>query len=191
MSENQRTCTICGTGGEAMNPLVQDEFYDDVRIHLHCLNGPAGRAWQAERAAADPRYARYQTLITVARPVECPSCGVPNRISPKAFGMGAGHWEATCTSCHRHATIIDGYRSAEEGALLRRLQALAHHFRLGRELDSVEAELDAIVSEADRASLPRPCECGGSHRLEARPRCRHCAGVLLDSAFHVTLTSSA
>lgn len=49
MSASLDTCSLCGAGAEVTNPLVQDDFYDDVRIHLHCLNSQAGREWQAER----------------------------------------------------------------------------------------------------------------------------------------------
>lgn len=185
MSASLDACGLCGAGAEVTNPLVQDDFYDDVRIHLHCLNSQAGREWQAERSAADPRYGRYLSLITVARPVECPSCGTADRISPKAFGMGAGQWEANCTSCHGHTVLVNGYRSATERDLLRRLQTSAHRFNLGRDVDGMEQELTALAEEAVAAGLSQPCECGGTHRLDAPPRCRECANVLLDSPFHV------
>lgn len=178
-------CTLCGAGGEQQNPLVPDEYYADVRLHLHCLNSAEGRAWIGARSEADAGYARYWRLITVGQPVACASCGADERISPKGYGMGAGHWELNCTSCHRYRPLLSAYRSPEQRALLRRLQVLAQRFKLARDVPEVLRELEVLATQETAAGLAEECECGGTHSVAARPRCGTCAGVLIDSPFHV------
>lgn len=178
---------MCGEDGQPLNPLVADEFYQGVSVHLHCLNSPAGRARHDAQCAADPQYARYSMLITVGLSVPCSSCGVAGRLSPKGYGMGAGHWAENCGSCHRHRSGLNAYRSPAEADLVRRLQLLCQQFKVGNDVGGVLEELAGLELPAPSAGPDEACACGGTYSLAAPPRCQQCSGVLLDSPFHVTL----
>lgn len=188
---NRQRCELCGGIAEAQNPLVPDEFYPGVRLHLHCLNSPAGADWTRMRAEADPSYARYLSLITSGHQVACPSCGASERLSPKASGMGAGYWEANCRSCHRYRPLLDAYRGPMERESYETLCGLAREFRLGANAAGILARVEQLAVEVDSLLPEGTCSCGGQFSLAARPRCSRCREVLLDSPFHVTLVRSA
>lgn len=191
MHDSPDRCELCGGAAEPRNPLVPDEFYPGVQLHLHCLNSEAGVRWTRMRAEADPLYARYLSLITMGHQVTCSACGSSERLSPKATGMGAGHWEVSCRSCHRYRPLLSAYRSSMERELYDTLSSLAHEFRLSANSTDILARVDQLALEADSLLPEETCSCGGQFSLAARPRCSNCQEVLLDSPFHITLVTSA
>lgn len=183
------SCTLCGRPPEQADPLVPDEFYDDVAIHLHCLNGEPGLEWRRARAAADPAYARYLALTTMGLEQHCPACDTPQVLSPKAAGMGAGHWELCCDTCAACRPLLNGYRPGER-ELVMELSRRAFTFRKGRD---PEVELRAVAKLDVPETVPRAqlaCECGGTFRIDALPRCTSCRAVVLESPFHFTLRAA-
>src|SRR5690606_17687630 len=143
------------------------------------------------RAEADPAYARYLSLITLGHQVACSACGSSERVSPKATGMGAGHWEASCRSCHRHRAQLNAYRGSTERELVDTLADLAREFRLGVDPAGILDRVERLAAEADRRLPDGTCSCGDRFSLAARPRCSSCQQVLLDSPFHITLVGPA
>jgi len=191
MHDSPDRCELCGGAAETQNPLVPDEFYPGVQLHLHCLNSAAGVSWTRMRADADPAYARYLSLITIGHQVACSACGSSERLSPKASGMGAGHWEASCRSCHRYRVHLNAYRGSVERELVETLCTLAREFRLGVDPAGTLDRVEQLAVEADPLLPDEACSCGGRFSLAARPRCSRCQEVLLDSPFHITLVASA
>jgi len=191
MHDSPDRCELCGGTAEAQNPLVPDEFYPGVQLHLHCLNSPAGVSWTRMRAQADPLYARYLSLITIGHQITCSACGSSERLSPKASGMGAGHWEASCRSCHRYRVLLNACRGSTERELVDALANLAREFRLGVDPAGPLDRVEQLAAEADPRLAEETCSCGDRFSLAARPRCSSCQEVLLDSPFHITLVASA
>lgn len=191
MAERNERCDLCGRPAESLNPLVPEEFYPGVHLHLHCLNSAAGRAWTQARADADLLYARYLSLITLGYEIHCSACGSLERLSPKAISMGAGHWEANCRSCHRHRPLLNAYRSPAERDLCSALGRLAQDFKLGRSPAGVLMHVEHLSQEGDALLARESCTCGGDFSLAARPRCARCQEVLIDSPFHFTLNPAA
>src|SRR5690606_14434108 len=153
-------------------------------------NSAAGVSWTRMRADADPAYARYLSLITIGHQVACSACGSSERLSPKASGMGAGHWEASCRSCHRYRVHLNAYRGVMERELVDTLGNLAREFRLGVNTAGILDRVEQLAVEADPLLSEETCSCGGRFSLAARPRCSSCQAVLLDSPFHITLASA-
>lgn len=187
MNDPSDRCDLCGRPAQPLDPLVPDEFYPDVRLHLHCLNSPAGKAWTERRADADPGYARYLMLITVGHEHECPACGSVERISPRAIGMSAANWEVPCDSCHRYRPLLNADRSPAERELIRTLRALARDFAKSPNPDPILARVEGLALRHDSLLPAERCVCGGTFSLAARPRCSSCQAVLVDSPFHFTL----
>src|SRR5690606_27443215 len=191
MRDSPDRCELCGGAAETQNPLVPDEFYPGVQLHLHCLNSAAGARWTRARAEADPLYARYLSLSAMGHHVECSACGSSERISPKAIGMGAGHWEVNCRSCHRHRPHLSAYRGPGERELYDTLCGLALEFRLSADPAGILARVEELAAGADSLFAGETCSCGGRFSVAARPRCSRCREVLFDSPFHFTLVASA
>lgn len=191
MHNSPDRCELCGGAAETQNPLVPYEFYPGVQLHLHCLNSPAGVSWTRERAEADPAYARYLSLITMGHEVACPACSSSERLSPKAIGMGAGHWEVNCRGCHRHRPLLSAYRGSRERELYDTLSGLALEFRLSANPAGILTRVEHLAIEADSLFAGETCSCGGRFSVAARPRCSRCNEVILDSPFHFTLVTSA
>lgn len=191
MNDSPDRCDLCGRPAQPRDPLVPDEFYPGVHLHLHCLNSPVGKAWTQRRAEADPLYARYLMLITLGHEHECPACGSVERISPKAIGMGAADWEVSCDSCHRNRPLLNAYRSAAERELLQTLGTLARDFAKSPDPDPILAQVEQLALRHDSMLPPERCPCGGTFSLAARPRCSSCQAVLIDSPFHFTLPPPA
>jgi hypothetical protein len=165
-------CSLCGAVGEQRDPLIADEFYLDIQMHLHCLNSAAGVEWRRVRAEADPGYARYLSLTTVGLPISCPTCATTALVSPKAYGMGAGLWEANCTGCHRSRQLLSAYRAFDRPSL-ERLALLAQRFNFGENSADVVRDTVSLASEYDAIVLPSRCECGSSFSIAAPPRLQH------------------
>jgi hypothetical protein len=184
-------CDLCGGPGETVNPLVADDYHEHVRLHLHCLNSPDGRARTASRVSADPGYARFLRLGTMGQDVACAACGASHRMSPKASGMGGGLWELNCTSCHRYATLLNAQRAPLERSAYMELAGLQRRFRIGHDTAAVIYDLDALAAELDSVIATTPCTCGGTYSLAALPRCAHCAAIIIDSAFNIAFLPDA
>lgn len=190
-SEPDGRCELCGGSAGPLNPLVPQEFYPGVLLHLHCLNSPAGASWTQARADDDPAYARYLSLITLGQRIDCSACGSNERLSPKAIGMGAGHWESSCRACHRHRPHVNAYRSPLERELHEAIGKLAHEFRFTASPAEILNRVERLAIEADPLLPAGACTCGDRFSLAAHPRCSHCGEVLLESPFHVTITPTA
>lgn len=142
--------------------------------------------WVGQQMESSQRYRRYSELISVARPIECPSCSLGQAISPKAFGMGAGGWEVNCVSCHRVSSQLLSAYSKHTRRTYHRLEALCTEFLGEFELDRITPLIRAIAAKKDRAWAEQPCECGGRFSLAAMPRCIRCQEVVELTYFHVT-----
>jgi hypothetical protein len=180
------TCALCGEVGSSTNPLVPDLFYEQLQMHLHCINSEDGRAWTQRQEASDPAFARYLDIATVGRAHRCAGCGSAERTAPKAYGMGAGIWEMNCTGCHRSRPALSVYHSAERRELVMRIQLLERDFRRGVRVDATLEQITALAAEHDQVLAPEPCACGGAFSLAASPRCSRCGTQLVQSPFNVS-----
>ncbi len=181
------SCALCGGAAEHADPLVDDIFYEGVRMHLHCINSDAGREWTRRKAETDPEFARHLELSTVGGRRECAGCGALERTSPKAYGMGAGTWEMNCTSCHRSRPLLSAYGSPERRDLVLRIQQLGLEFRRSAAVPALLDQMQALADRHDGDLAPDPCECGGRYSLAAFPRCSRCATPLLESPFNIAV----
>jgi hypothetical protein len=173
-------CAVCGEGERKPDPLIPDEFYPGVSIHLYCLNSAAGHRWREERSAADPAYRRYNDMITVGRQVSCPSCGsAENWLSQKSSGFSPS-FELCCTRCDRYSHGLSPYEHTVTGPL----SSLQQDFVRGINLERIEPEVQRLSAEQSARQKPEPCSCGGAFVIAAKPRCHACREVLADTYFH-------
>jgi hypothetical protein len=176
-----RRCVICGAAASD-DVFAKEGFYKDTWIHLRCLNSSAAREWRRAREASDPRYRRYLRLVTIGLQVACDACGSrDNYIYPKATGFSPA-FEVSCDRCG----------AVQDEGLDRRFfpEAIASFLELRDAFvkDTMPPEFDERVGrlarENDHFINPSRCTCGGHFSLAAKPRCRRCRAVILDSYFH-------
>src|SRR5690242_19677017 len=91
-------CFLCGsTDDTKANPQIRDvPLHPELSVHFNCFISEDFRVWCAGQKRTDPAFARYWELMTAAIPISCPTSDLSLRRSPKAVGMGAGSWEASC-----------------------------------------------------------------------------------------------
>jgi len=178
-------CFIChSTANEPENPLIRDvPMHPELSIHLHCFGAKEFKDWTAEQKANDLSFARYWNLMTACLPVTCPECRVEVLQDPKAIGMAAGSWEVCCDTCEN--VSCGGLSGYEYPEIYKQLEELREKFNLGRNLESIYAEMSSLALQADQFLPERLCECGGHFSLAAFPRCPQCRTVVLRSPFHL------
>lgn len=179
MTENK--CEICGFPESDENPLFSDGFYQNTWFHIGCLNSEAAQKWREARRVDDPRYRRYHELLTAGRQLSCLKCGETNYLYPKFIGHSPS-WELCCNRCSN--VDVNGINPYELPDIAEPLLSLYDEFMQGKELSEMKDDIKGITTLFEAKETPAKCECGGVYSIAARPRCRACKEVLLESIFH-------
>jgi len=174
-------CYICKGKDNRDDPLFEDSFYPDIRMHLKCLNSKEAIAWRKKKMNEDPLFRRYIELISMGRKMRCSACSETNYLYLKCAERFSPSWELCCDECHR--VDLEGLSPYEFD--VNDLSDLSDDFCIGkRELSDEWSELEKISDVIESRRGFTKCECGGSFTVLGKPRCWSCGEVVYDTVFH-------
>jgi len=172
------TCHLCNKSEKEVQHLMPEGYYDDIYLCHDCWFSEEGKEWRLSRERDDPAYKNYIENITAGFPITCKSCDHKVLRVPKFIGHSP-QWELNCDSCSKV-----NYRSPSpyEYDFTKWLE-ISDLYMKGK--FEVSQNIELLDSMANKLNLPHiKCECGGTCKILAKPRCLNCNSVISESLFH-------
>ena len=127
---------------------------------------------------------REKDLMTLGKPIVCPSCRETSYLYPKGVGHQPYLWEANCSLCHRYNVSLDAYIPEHEETV-KILQKLRQRYLKGESTQQLEQEMNDLSEQLYNIVGKEQCECGGTLSIIDKPKCIYCDIEIFDSYFHV------